>query len=887
MVRSFPIGLEPAPGEALDSWIEALCHRMSTSWGDVAGALGLLTKGPGSTPWLARLSQEQLEALSLATGYGRPRLDAMTLTRYDGKAVCLHPSTNAVDRAFPWSRARFSRFCPQCLQSSGGRWQLFWRLGWAFACLEHHCLLADECPQCQQRQRTRPTPSDVIPNPGHCASQAVNASGRAPARCSADLAAVTTLQLPDTHPALIAQRTIIDLIDSATAAFGIYRERPVAGPDALADIRAVAGRILAYANDGELAARIPPDVHRAYRELRSRSSPITSGIGKNTKPGLQAPATAVTAAVGVTAAMDILAAPDIAAAASQMRWLVGGARARGLTVNATTIGWGKGTTPTLTAAQLTTLAPLLKPGDQLRYHVGNRLPAKPSRPEAASAALAARLPGSLWPEWSVRLRPPQADHRFFGAALMCAVLLVDTRNSWGRAAELLGSQIWYSTAQRAVARLNALPCWPTIREALTRLADHLYRTTSPIDYRRRRTLDYSTLLPDDIWKRICRNASQHPGGTVKATLARTHLYTAVSGNPARQAPWFTPALTVGTSAFPIRLTPEVATGLHEQAATFLDDHRIDEPVHWSPSADILAGLDLPGIDPDAVNIAALHRLTRQQLSIGAIAARLDVSSESVGYILTRAPAPDPARTKAQQRCRAEPIARLERFLGRERFMDLYLRQGMSLRDIAALYSTSRQTVTRLAQRYQIEALAPGRRRRHPEVERAWIYTEYIVKQRSLPELAADKAMSTTSMRRWARFHGIACRGPGGPSHRAYRAERIVARTAPRILEPALRGIGGTRRLAQFAAASQYTNLAAAASALQVPPSRLSTQIRRLAQELGSPLINPARRARSMTLTPHGRAVLAAYLDWAPRPSDLPDAHTDRNSAHGTDATCTQ
>lgn len=873
MVRSFPIRLEPAPGEALDSWIEALCHQMSTSWGDVAGALGLLANGPGSAPWLARLSQEQLQAVSFATGYGRARVDAMTLARYDGKAVCLHPSTNAVGRAFPWSRARFSRFCPQCLQRSGGRWQLFWRLGWAFACLEHHCLLADECPQCRQRQRVRPSPSDVTPNPGHCASQAVTASGRAPARCDADLTAMTTLQLPDAHPALIAQRTITDLFDSATATFGIYRERPVAGPDALADIRAVAGRVLAYANDSELAARIPADIHRAYRELRSRSNSTTPGADKNTKPGLQAPATAVTAAVGVTAAMDILAAPDIAAAASQMGWLVGGARARGLTVNATTIGWGRGTTSTLTAAQLATLAPFLKPGDQLRYRVGNRLPAKPSRPEAASAALAAQLPGWLWPEWSARLRPPQADHRFFGAALMCAVLLVDTRNSWGRAAELLGSQIWHSTAQRTVGRLNALPCWPTIREALTRLADHLYRTTSPIDYRRRRTLDYSTLLPDDAWKRICRNAAQHPGGSVKATLARTHLYAAISGNSARQAPWFTPALTAGTNAFPIRLTPELALGLNEQAASFLRDHQIDEPVHWSPPADILAGLDLPGIEPATVNIDTLHRLTRQQLSIGAIAARLNVSSESVGYILTRSPAPDPARTKAQQRCRAEPISKLERCLGRERFMDLYFRQGMSLRDIAALYGTSRQTVTRLAQRYQIELLPPGRRRRHLEVERAWIYTEYVVKQRSLPELAADKAMSTTSMSRWARFHGIACRSPGGPSHRAYRPERLAAHTAPPVLEPALRGIGGMRRLAQFAAASRYTNLAAAASALQVPPSRLSNQIRRLAQELGSPLINPARRARAMTLTPHGRAVLAAYLDWAPWPAgSVPSLH---------------
>jgi hypothetical protein len=54
----------------------------------------------------------------------------------------------------PWTRRSGSRFCPQCLCQSGGRWQLAWRSTWSFACLTHRCLLADAC-RARERQRDR------------------------------------------------------------------------------------------------------------------------------------------------------------------------------------------------------------------------------------------------------------------------------------------------------------------------------------------------------------------------------------------------------------------------------------------------------------------------------------------------------------------------------------------------------------------------------------------------------------------------------------------------------------------------------------------------------------------------------------------------------------
>ena len=40
-VRALPIHLAPLPGEALDSWLEALAHRLHTRLGDLLAAVGL------------------------------------------------------------------------------------------------------------------------------------------------------------------------------------------------------------------------------------------------------------------------------------------------------------------------------------------------------------------------------------------------------------------------------------------------------------------------------------------------------------------------------------------------------------------------------------------------------------------------------------------------------------------------------------------------------------------------------------------------------------------------------------------------------------------------------------------------------------------------------
>jgi hypothetical protein len=539
-VRTLPIRLDPIDGEALDSWLEAVSHRLSSPWGDFADAVGLpaAPSALGRTPWLTRLTPAEAAGISVATDQQLTRLHAMTLARYDGTGLRIHQDIRAVNRAFPWSRMRFSRFCPDCLRDSGGRWQLFWRLGWAFACEKHRCLLIDECPACGQQQRARPLRADVVPNPGHCATQAAHATGGAPARCDTDLHAAQTLRFPADHPVLTAQCTIHAAIETGTATFGIYRDHSVLTAAALADIRAVASRVLSYATEADLARILPADLYAANRQLKARSDDVSGVSRHGGKPGRAAPAQALIAAAGATAALGILGAPDIDSAGDALRWLVTGARAKGLAVSSSNIGWGKRSTHLLTATQLVALGPLMKLNDQLRHRIGAAIPTRPSHDRTAVEAITAKLPAVLWPEWSLRLAPPGMDYQRLCTALPCAMLLVNTRLSLTQASEAMGRNGTGQALSLTLRQLQANPQWNDIRTAIIRLADYLHTADCPIDYRRRRTLDYSSLLSPPTWQQICREVDIRTGHGKKTRMARCHLYATVSGLPARYAPGY-------------------------------------------------------------------------------------------------------------------------------------------------------------------------------------------------------------------------------------------------------------------------------------------------------------------------------------------------------------
>ena len=173
--RTLPLRLAPLRGEALDSWLDALAHRLKVPLTDLCWSLGLpggphsvLRKDDIPANRVVLLRDHEAQAISAAAGVAVPLLHAMTMARYDRRAIMIDHASRRVSLRAMWGRGRGSRYCPGCLADTGGRWQLRWRLTWIFACTAHQQLLSDTCPACDRIPGFRGGESHLPPFPGHC-----------------------------------------------------------------------------------------------------------------------------------------------------------------------------------------------------------------------------------------------------------------------------------------------------------------------------------------------------------------------------------------------------------------------------------------------------------------------------------------------------------------------------------------------------------------------------------------------------------------------------------------------------------------------------------------------------------------------------------------------
>lgn len=762
--RTLPIRVQPLPGEALDSWLEASACRFGTHLGDFLGALAASDYHGRGDPrhtepagWLVRMPEEAAARITAMTDLSPARLHAMTLARYDGIALRLGATGRTVDHHSLWGRGTRSRFCPDCLAESGGRWQLWWRLGWAFACPRHQQLLADTCPRCCQPQRQRFAPLHVIPEPGRCAHPPAGQVGLAERRCSGDLTHAQVLSLPEDHPALATQRLLLDAIHAGQARFGIYTDDPLPVADALSDVRALARRILGYATIAELAAVVPADLLAAYRYPPPQPTKLDA-LAQN-DPGFMAPAQAVIGAVGLTAAFTVLGAPTVAEAGACLRWLIDGCRRDGLAISATsTRVWGRGTTRRFAAVQLAALDSFLDPSDRLRYRTTTAYPRRPD--PGVDTRRAPQVPTLFWPDWALRLWLPGVGYAHHRLALSCALLVIGTRFSLRTTVLKLGTPTTGVGIGRVLQLMQNDPSWPPVSEALTRLADYLDTHDIPIDYERRGQLDYDDLLPDDTWIRWCHHQGRYSARQRSAAVARAVLFERLSGLPADQAPGANDSMDfrAHVGSFPRRLDPELALRLDRAAQDHLHQQGVvGEPVTWQPPLDLLEGLRLPGPDPTRIDPAALHQAVRQpDTSLETAAAQLDTTIDVVRHLLLQHPLPHRAATRYVR-------SRIRSTLSRTEFVQLYEEQRLALHEIAAQLGVSRGSVARIAREYGIPLRPVGRTA--PQVDVEWLREQYVVRHRTLPDIARELDVPTMTLNRWAHQYAIPLRPRGGGSHR--------------------------------------------------------------------------------------------------------------------------
>ncbi|WP_327368619.1 TniQ family protein [Streptomyces sp. NBC_01217] len=774
--RTLPIRLPPLPGEALDSWLEALARRLDTSLGEVLRHLGFPVRERSGNhlrdippDWTVLLNGQQTAAVAHASGLDEQTVTTLTLAHYDSRAARIDFQRRYVNRHVLWGRSRGSRFCPDCLRDTDGRWQLFWRLGWAFACPRHGRLLADCCPQCGRIPRQRPRSGRVVPHPGVCGNPSAHQDGRGPGGCGFDFSRTHTLWLPAAHPALAAQEKLRDVIESGTAAFGTYAISPQQSQTALADVRAIGGRVLADLPEHVARSLVPADIAEEHFTPDPGSR---LALRATERPGFMAPPRAASIAVGAIIALHVLDQPDIHQAGAAMRGLLEAMRDELWQITSTSIdSWGRGLSPVLKGVQLAALAPSLRPSEHIRYCTPTDLPRRPGKTSQDIAQRARKIPSTFWKLWTTRLVPSDGVYPRTLAPVLAAMLLtVDSRTTFEEAAAYLGGVTDRIDISRILQMLDDQPHWPDTVRALVRLADHLDAVHVPVDYRRRRGLDYTNLLPTERWLEICRRTDTSPGSGRRERIARSHLFQRISGLPLEAAPDHQrlneAEFRAQAARFAAVQTPKLAEALAYEARIFLAEHRIrDEPVTWHPPATLLSGLELPGPDPAHIDVSRLHRLVRQHKNPVQYAADvLGTSIEAVRHILDERPAPEPPpKSTVRPMPRIRMRARQE--VPPDTFSRLYLDEHRSLDDIAELTGFSRKVLTALAREYGV-SLRSGNRdyRRRGVVEKDWLTEQYVVHRRTLADLAREKDMSPTNMARWAHTHNIPLRSPGGRSH---------------------------------------------------------------------------------------------------------------------------
>jgi DNA-binding transcriptional LysR family regulator len=579
------------------------------------------------------------------------------------------------------------------------------------------------------------------------------------------------------------------------------------------------------------------------------------------------PARAASTALAATAAFRILSQPDVQQAGIVMRALIEAMREELWQVSITSIdGWGRGISPVLRGMYLAALGPSLRPSDQLRHRTTSSLPALPAAGRVQVNRRARKIPATLWPSWAVRLSPPDGAYpRILAPVLSCVVLLVGNPIELDEVATRLGSITDGQTISRLLQLLVDDPSWDAIAAAVTRVAAYLDDNEVPIDYERRRRLDYSDLLPSRQWLDLCRRTGVSPGQGRRDKIARCLLFARISGLPVEAAPDFD---TRGGEAYfraetarvaAIR-TPELAAALAETAREFLARHRLrGEPVTWHPPLSLLSDLNLPGPDPSLIDVTRLHELVRERAHpVQRAAEVLDATVDAVRLVLDEHPAPAAPFTPTQARATGRVRHAARQVLTEEEFRRRYVDRHQSLHDIANETGFSRQTLARLAAEYDI-ALREGPQdyKRRGVIDRDWLLEQYVDRGRPLPDLAREKNMSTSNMARWAHRHQIPLRPRGGASHDSFLRSIDQAADLPDPIRKALTSPYAWQRLNRFAAATDHRTLREAAEHLGITQSALVTQINRLERDIGGPLLERAERGRPMSPTPLGEQVVAA------------------------------
>ena len=741
--RTLPIRIAPTPGESLESWLAALARRLNATWGDLLTALE-----PSTTPGCLRrknlsasLSAEEATALAAATGVPEEVLMHLTLLRYRG-LLTVDRSTHGA--RISWASTR-SRFCPQCLLESGGRWHLAWRLPWEFACQDHSCTLADACPTCGQFQRVSPWwfTTTEVPDTQRCRGRIEEDGGSR--RCDGDLRQAPTVPLPAEHPLAIAGARLSEVLALSEVNFGVYKYAPATTLQVLDDVRIVAARMLTAVHTAHLHELV--DRHN-WQVIRDGPAILAAESRSWTTPsGFVATAPALVTGRGIALALSVISCSTLDEAADLLRPIIEIGRNSGREVTPSTLKAGR-FSAAMEAVQVKAFAKSFGPLDQLRYRSTTPLPRYPRRPLETGLR---NTPTCLWTPWSFRFVVGRFRAEAISPALAAMLLIAGSSITDEAAGRYLRSPKTGRILSRISTGLSRHPLWFNMATSLVRLADYLEKNPSPIDYQRRRELDYRDLLPNRQWNEIF---DREDFGSLKrdraGALLRSWLFQKISMQPAGMAPFGVdiPRSERRRAEVVARLNPRLAQELESVAAQFLARQGINgEPVAWAPPLSIVADLDLPGPDPSAVSIQELHQaLSGPTVSLASAARNLQVPTALLRYLLECSPRERPTFRRQTQ----FELAKTQ--LSKTELVRLYGQDRLSLKTIATRIDVEPKAISELADLYGIEV---RRQEPPPPVDKEWMHREYVTNHRTVTDMAQEIGVDIATMSRRLRKNGIA------------------------------------------------------------------------------------------------------------------------------------
>jgi transposase len=640
------------------------------------------------------------------------------------------------------------------------------------------------------------------------------------------------------------------MIDGS-ASFGVYAANPCSARQTLFDVSALGARVLAHAKCRGLTNATAEQLLSAYfdHDVPRAGSWSARAYTANKEP----PDTAALTAVGVGAALNILNAESLSAAADAMRWL---APPCGAGYKPAGFADGLHASPTLTAIHIKTYAPELGPARQLRHRANLAVPTVNHHFEVQPALIVKRMPTMLWPELAIRIQPSGLHKSALPQALSCAVLLAAVKVSMVDATAHFCGTLSGATLPTILGLLRNDIHWAAISVALTRIADYLVDNEVPIDYGRRRQMDYHALLTETSWHQIWESLGRPRVGQQDSAKARAFLFGRISGLPLELAPMRTRAGDSHTFMhnvrnFPARLTPPLAIKLHDEASRFLDEHDIDEPATWHPPLRLLDDLELPNTHPEDIDMRSLHDQVLANRPLGSIARQLHTDPDTVRHLLVQSPtdASTNANRMPTQRKRRSSANQeyLRRVLSPDRLKILHDVEGRTGRSIAQEFGVSYAVLKRLAARYGVDF---ARRLDRPTAD--WLFKHYVIGRRSRPDIAAEFGVCTMTVTKWLYEAELQKMPPPSPP------TAMSAADAQKLLAPALARRSGGESLRHFVRALNHVNLKTAATELQMDHSTLHLQIRRLEKDFGGRLFLRATTTLPMAPTPLGAQVASAF-----------------------------